>query len=80
MERKTFSKVQIYVRDSYNRAAKMDAKGDYAGAVDVLLPVIKDNPEVPQLFERIREYEMAWHKQKSIFPKAMPSFSLVQLE
>ena len=45
MERKTFSKVQIYVRDSYNRAAKMAAKGDYAGAVDTLLPVIKDNPE-----------------------------------
>ena len=69
MERKTFSKVQIYVRDSYNRAAKMAAKGDYAGAVDVLLPVIKDNPEVPQLFERIREYEIAWHKKKNVFAK-----------
>ena len=69
MERKTFSKVQIYVRDSYNRAAKMAAKGDYAGAVDTLLPVVKDNPEVPQLFERLREYEIAWHKQKSFFPK-----------
>ena len=69
MERKTFSKVQIYVRDSYNRAGKLAAKGDYAGAVDILLPVIKANPEVPQLFERIREYEIAWHKEKSIFSK-----------
>ncbi|MBR2373220.1 MAG: tetratricopeptide repeat protein, partial [Lentisphaeria bacterium] len=67
--RKTFSKVQIYVRDSYNRAGKLAAKGDYAGAVDILLPVIKANPEVPQLFERIREYEIAWHKEKSIFSK-----------
>lgn len=69
MERKTFSKVQIYVRDSYNRAAKLAANGDYAGAVDILLPVIKANPEVPQLFERIREYEIAWHKEKNIFAK-----------
>ena len=69
MERKTFSKAQIYVRDSYNRAGKLAEKGDYAGAVEILLPVIKANPEVPQLFERIREYEIAWHKKKSIFSK-----------
>ena len=69
MERKTFSKVQIYVRDSYNRAGKLAEKGDYAGAVEILLPVIKANPEVPQLFERIREYEIAWHKKKNIFAK-----------
>ena len=69
MERKTFSKVQIYVRDSYNRAGKLAEKGDYAGAVEILLPVIKANPEVPQLFERIREYEIAWHKKKNIFSK-----------
>ena len=69
MERKTFSKAQIYVRDSYNRAGKLAEKGDYAGAVELLLPVIKANPDVPQLFERIREYEIAWHKEKSIFSK-----------
>ena len=28
MERKTFSKAQIYVRDSYNRAGKLAEKGD----------------------------------------------------
>lgn len=69
MERKTFSKAQIYVRDSYNRAGKLAEKGDYAGAVEILLPVIKLNPDVPQLFERIREYEMAWHKKKNAFAK-----------
>lgn len=69
MERKTFSKAQIYVRDSYNRAGKLAEKGDYAGAVEILLPVIKANPEVPQLFERIREYEIAWHKEKNVFSK-----------
>ena len=69
MERKTFSKAKIYVRESYNRAAKFADKGDYATAVEILLPVIKNNPEVPQLFERIREYEIAWHKKKSFFSK-----------
>lgn len=69
MERKTFSKAKIYVRESYNRAGKLAEKGDYAAAVEILLPVIKANPEVPQLFERIREYEIAWHKKKSIFAK-----------
>ncbi len=69
MERKTFSKAKIYVRESYNRAGKLAEKGDYAAAVEILLPVIKANPDVPQLFERIREYEIAWHKKKSIFVK-----------
>ena len=69
MERKTFSKAKIYVRESYNRAGKLAEKGDYAAAVEILLPVIKANPEVPQLFERIREYEIAWHKKKSFFAK-----------
>lgn len=69
MERKTFSKAKIYVRESYNRAGKFAEKGDYAAAVEILLPVIKANPDVPQLFERLREYEIAWSKQKSIFVK-----------
>ena len=69
MERKTFSKAKIYVRESYNRAGKLAEKGDYAAAVEILLPVIKANPDVPQLFERIREYEMAWDKKKNVFIK-----------
>ena len=69
MERKTFSKAKIYVRESYNRAGKFADKGDYAAAVEILLPVIKANPDVPQLFERIREYEIAWCKEKSVFVK-----------
>lgn len=59
MERKTFSKVQIYVRDAYNRAGKLAMAGDYDGAVKVLVPVIKKNPAVPVLFEKLREYEVA---------------------
>ena len=69
MERKTFSKAKIYVRESYNRAGKFAEKGDYAAAVEILLPVIKANPDVPQLFERLREYEIAWCKKKNIFVK-----------
>ena len=58
MERKTFTKVHIYVRDAYRRAGKLAAAGDYAGAIDVLVPVVMENPEVPALFERLREYEI----------------------
>lgn len=69
MERKTFSKVQIYVRNSYDQAKKLAMSGNYAEAVDVLLPVIKMNPEVPQLFERIREYEIAGIKSRGFMTK-----------
>ena len=77
MERKTFSKAKIYVRESYNRAGKLAEKGDYAAAVEILLPVIKANPDVPQLFERIREYEMAWDKKKNVFIKKTSSLNKV---
>ena len=59
MERKTFSQVQIYVRESYNRAAKLASSGQYEAAVDVLVPVVIANPSVPILFEKLREYEVA---------------------
>ena len=59
MERKTFSQVQIYVRESYNRAAKLASSGQYEAAVDVLVPVVIANPAVPILFEKLREYEVA---------------------
>ncbi len=59
MERKTFSKVQIYVRDSYDRAAKLFAGGDIDGAIRLLVQVVRLNPEVPMLYERLRQYEIA---------------------
>ena len=59
MERKTFSQVQIYVRETYNRAAKLAAGGNYEEAIDLLVPVVKANPAVPILFEKLREYEVA---------------------
>ena len=58
MERKTFTKAQIYVREAYKRAGKLAVDGDYDEAIQVLVPVIRENPEVPALFERLREYEM----------------------
>jgi len=59
MDRKTFSNVQIYVRDNYNRAGKLFSGGDVSGAIRVLVSVIRSNPELPVLYERIREYELA---------------------
>ena len=59
MERKTFSQVQIYVREAYNRAAKFASTGNYDEAVRILVPVIKANPSVAILFEKLREYEIA---------------------
>ena len=58
MERKTFTKAQIYVRENYKRAGKLAAEGDFEGAIRILVPVVQENPEVPALFERLREYEM----------------------
>ena len=66
MERKTFTKAQIYVRETYKRAGKLAAEGDYAEAIRILVPVIRENPEVPALFERLREYEMV--KAKKLNP------------
>ena len=59
MERKTFSQVQIYVREGYNRAAKQAAVGNYNEAIRILVPIVKNNPSVPILFEKLRDYEMA---------------------
>ena len=59
MERKTFSQVQIYVRETYQRAAKLASTGNYDEAVRLLMPVVKANPAVPILFEKLREYEIA---------------------
>ena len=59
MERKTFSQVQIYVREGYNRAAKQAAVGNYDEAIRILVPIVRSNPSVPILFEKLRDYEMA---------------------
>ena len=66
MERKTFTKVQIYVREAYKRAGKLAAEGGYEEAIRVLVPVVQENPEVPALFERLREYEV--YKAKKLNP------------
>ena len=58
MERKTFSQVQIYVREAYNRAAKLASGGNYEEAIRILIPVVKSCPSVPIVFEKLREYEI----------------------
>ena len=58
MERKTVSQAPIFVRDAVKRAAQQAAGRDFAGAVKTLLPAIKRNPDIPLLYEKIREYEV----------------------
>ena len=58
MERKNFTKAHIYVREAYRKAGKLAAEGKYSEAVDVLVPVAMENPEIPALIERLREYEI----------------------
>lgn len=58
MERKTFSKAPIYAKNAYNQAAKQEQNGDLQGAIDTLVNIVMLCPEVPQLFERLREYEV----------------------
>ncbi len=58
MERKTVSQAPIFVRDAVKRAAQQAAGRDFAGAVKTLLPAIKRNPDIPLLYEKIREYEI----------------------
>ena len=57
MERKTFSKAPIYAKNAYNQAAKQEQSGDLEGAITTLVNIVMICPEVPQLFERLREYE-----------------------
>lgn len=71
MERKTFTKAHIYVRDAYKRAGKLAASGDYEEAIRVLVPVVRENPEVPQLFERLREYEIVVAKKTNPLVKIL---------
>ena len=63
MERKTFSKAPIYAKNAYNQAAKQEQNGDLQGAIDTLVNIAMLCPEVPQLFERLREYEITKTKQ-----------------
>ncbi len=58
MVRKTVSQAPIYVRDSLTRAARMAGAGDFDGAVEVLWPVLSKNPEVPVIYDKLREYEL----------------------
>ena len=69
MERKTFSKVQIYVRNSFNQAGKMAANGNYNEAISILVPVVKANPGLPVLFEKLREYEIEKCRRQNPFSK-----------
>ena len=66
MERKTFSKAPIYAKNAYNQAAKQEQAGDLDGAINTLAGVIVYCPEVPQLHERLREYEVM--KAKKVNP------------
>ena len=77
MEKKKFSQVKFYIKDAYNRSAKCAASGNYADAVRVLLPAAQDAPEIPSVFERIREYEII--KTKSINPVIRIFFQIFSL-
>ena len=71
MERKTFGRVHIYVREGYNRAMKLADNGNHKEAIEVLVPIVINNPAVPVLFEKLREYEMAYAKKASIGDKLL---------
>ena len=71
MERKTFTKAHIYVRDAYRRAGKLAAEGKYSEAIDILVPVVMENPEVPALCERLREYEIKKAEKQNFLVKLM---------
>ena len=71
MERKTFTKAHIYVRDAYRRAGKLAAEGKYSEAIEVLVPVVMENPEVPALYERLREYEIKKAEKQNPLVKLM---------
>ena len=71
MERKTFTKAHIYVRDAYRRAGKLADGGDYSGAIDVLVPVVMENPEIPALYERLREYEIKKAEKQNFLVKLL---------
>lgn len=58
MIRKTVSQAPIYVRDTLNRASRLASAKDFVSAVEILLPVVCKNPEVPMLCEKMREYEL----------------------
>ena len=58
MIRKTVSQAPIYVRDALTRAARMAQVQDFNSAVDILYPILCKNPEVPMLYEKLREYEL----------------------
>ena len=71
MERKTFGRVHIYVREGYNRAMKLADNGNHKEAIEILVPIVINNPAVPVLFEKLREYEMAYAKKASIGDKLL---------
>ena len=58
MNRKTVSQAPIYVRDTLNRAGRLAGGGDFDSAVEALYPVICKNPDVPMLYDKLREYEL----------------------
>ncbi len=74
MNRKSVSQAPIYVRDTLNRAARMAAVQDFESAVETLCPVICKNPEVPLLYERLREYELGKLKNQGAGAKFWGNF------
>ena len=74
MVRKTVSQAPIYVSDTLTRAGRMASVQDFEGAVKALCPVICKHPEVPMLFDRIREYELNKLKYQSAGIKFLANF------
>ena len=77
MEKKSFSRVKIYVRDAYNRAGRYAESGNYDEAIRALLPAVCEAPEVPPIFERIRECEI--EKCKAMSKAARVFFQIISV-
>ena len=58
MDRKSLKQAPIYVRDAYNHAIKQ-APSDLNGAIQTLVKVVREYPEVAATREKLREFELA---------------------
>ena len=58
MERKSLKQAPIYMRDAYNHAIKQ-APSDLDGAIQTLVKVVREYPEVAATREKLREFELA---------------------
>ncbi|MCQ2379790.1 MAG: tetratricopeptide repeat protein [Victivallaceae bacterium] len=77
MEKKPFSKVKVYVRNNYNKAAILAKAGQLYEAIDLLASTVSEVPEVQMVYDRLREYQVKYCKEMSPGKKAL--FQLLQI-